>query len=230
MLHNALDKTNLLVKQKALRNQSYIRILKMSQNIPLCVVSCSVLKRELQQLKAQGKLDAELVFVSKNFHIDYTILENNLRKVLEHTKKRFNGKIVLVYGDLCLGQDNEMKKLADEYGVAKVDAVNCVDCQLGGKGKVDTADPNHNLMFMGPGMIEFFRDLKPKLLQEGLDEASFADMFRGIKGAVLLDTCGDGDKLVDALKKAGLPLKVLETRSIGCDNVLGVVKDATESP
>ncbi len=64
----------------------------MSQNIPLCVVSCSVLKRELQQLKAQGTLDAELVFVSKNFHIDYTILENNLRKVLEHTKKKIQRK------------------------------------------------------------------------------------------------------------------------------------------
>lgn len=201
----------------------------MSQYISLCVVSCSVLKRELQQLKAQGKLNAELVFVSKNFHVDYALLEGNLRKVLEHTRKRFSGKIVLVYGDLCLGQDNEMKKLADEYGVSKVDAVNCVDCQLGGKGKVDTVDPNHNLMFMGPGMIEFFRDLKPKLLQEGLDEASLVYMFRDIKGVVLLDTCGDGDKLVDALKKVGLPLRVLEIRNIGCDNVLHVVKDAIES-
>jgi len=201
----------------------------MSQYISLCVVSCSVLKREFQQLKAQGKLNAELVFVSKNFHVDYTLLESNLRKVLEHTRKRFSGKIVLVYGDLCLGQDNEMKKLADEYGVSKVDAVNCVDCQLGGKGKVDTVDPNHNLMFMGPGMIEFFRDLKPKLLQEGLDEASLVYMFRDIKGVVLLDTCGDGDKLVDALKKVGLPLRVLEIRNIGCDNVLHVVKDAIES-
>ena len=104
-----------------------------AQKPKICIVSCSVLKRELQQLKAQGKLDAELVFVSKLFHIDYAQLETNLRKVLEHTKKRFNGKIVLVYGDLCLGQDGEMKKLANEYGVTKVDAVNCIDCQLGGK-------------------------------------------------------------------------------------------------
>lgn len=81
------------------------------------------------------------MFVSKNFPVDYTLLENNLRRVLEYTRKRFGGKIVLVYGDLCLGQDNEMKKLADEYGVAKVAAVNCVDCQLGGIGKVDTVGP-----------------------------------------------------------------------------------------
>ena len=137
-----------------------------AQKPKICIVSCSVLKRELQQLKAQGKLDAELVFVSKLFHIDYALVETNLRKVLEHTKKRFNGKIVLVYGDLCLGQDNEMKKLANEYGVTKIDAVNCVDCQLGGKGIVNTEDPNHNLMFMGPGMIEFFEDIKPRMLRK----------------------------------------------------------------
>jgi hypothetical protein len=199
-----------------------------AQKPKICIVSCSVLKRELQQLKAHGKLDAELVFVSKLFHIDYALVETNLRKVLEHTKKRFNGKIVLVYGDLCLGQDNEMKKLANEYGVTKVDAVNCVDCQLGGKGIVNTADPNHNLMFMGPGMIEFFDFIKPRMLQEGLDEAAFASMFSGIKGFVVLDTCGDGDKLQASLKRAGLNVEVLETRKIGTDNILRVVTDAID--
>jgi hypothetical protein len=194
----------------------------------ICLVSCSVLKKELQQLKAQGKLDAELVFVSKLFHVDYALVETNLRKVLEHTKKRFKGKIVLVYGDLCLGQDNEMKKLAKDYGVTKVDAVNCVDCQLGGKGKVNTEDPHHNLMFMGPGMIEFFEDIKPKMLQEGIDEATYANMFSGIKGFVVLDTCGDGDKLLAAIKKAGLNVEVLETRKIGTDNILRVVTDAID--
>jgi len=95
-------------------------------NEKVCLVACSVLKEELQKLVKQGDLDAKLVFVSKYFHIDYQAVENNLRKVLEQTMKSFSGKVVLVYGDLCLGQDNEMKKLADEYGVAKVDAVNCI--------------------------------------------------------------------------------------------------------
>lgn len=200
----------------------------MDPKQPVCIVSCSVLKRELLQLKAEGKLDAELVFVSKNFHVDYTLLETNLRKVMEHTKKRFRGKIVLVYGDLCLGADNEMKKLSAEYGVSKVDAVNCVDCQLGGKGQVNSADPDHNLMFMGPGMIEFFEDMKPMLMQQGMDEEAFANMFSGVKGFVILDTCGDGEKLSEKLKAAGLKTKVLETRKVGTEGVLCVVKDAIE--
>jgi hypothetical protein len=143
----------------------------------VCLVSCSVLREELEKLVQQGDLDAELVFVSKFFHIDYAALENNVRKVLEQTKKRFNGKIVLVYGDLCLGQDNEMKKLAQAYGVAKVDAVNCIDCQLGGKGKFYEADPEHNLMFMGPGMIGFFKHAKEQMRREGVDDITFSNMF-----------------------------------------------------
>ena len=200
----------------------------MNEKPKVCLVSCSVLKEEIQQLVKQGNLDAELVFVSKYFHIDYEALENNLRKVLEQTLKRFKGKVVLVYGDLCLGQDNEMKKLAQEYGVVKVDAVNCIDCQLGGKGKSLEADPEHNLMFMGPGMIEFFKHMKEKMLKEGVDEATFANMFSGIKGFVLLDTCGDAEKCKEDLEKSGMDLKVLEVRKIGLENVKRVILDAIE--
>ena len=200
----------------------------MNEKTKFCLVSCSVLKEELEQLVKQGSLDAELVFVSKYFHVDYESVEKNLRKVLEHTLKCFSGKVVLVYGDLCLGQDNEMKKLAEEYRVVKVDAVNCVDCQLGGKGKFLEADPEHNLMFMGPGMIEFFKHMKERMLKEGVDEAAFANMFSGIKGIVLLDTCGNAEKCRGELEKSGMGLPVLETREIGLENVRQVIFDAIE--
>jgi hypothetical protein len=198
----------------------------LNEKSKICLVSCSVLKEEIQQLIKQGDLDAEVVYVSKFFHIDYSAVENNLRKVLEQTQKRFKGKIVLVYGDLCLGQDNEMKKLAQEYGIEKVDAVNCVDCQLGGKGKFFDADPEHNLMFMGPGMIGFFKHAKEQMLKEGVDEEVFANLFSGIKGIVILDTCGDAEKCREDIEKSGMNLTILETRKIGLDNVKQVILDA----
>ena len=200
----------------------------MNKEGKLCLVSCSVLREELEKLVKEGGLDAELVFVSKFFHVDYAELENNLRKVLEHTLKRLNGQVILVYGDLCLGQDNEMKKLSQEYGVAKVDALNCIDCQLGGKGKFLEADKEHNLMFMGPGMIGFFKGMKEKMLKNGVDEATFTNMFSGIKGFVLLDTCGDGDEWRMELEKLGMGLEVIETRKIGLENIKRVVLDALE--
>jgi len=200
----------------------------LKQKSEVCLVSCSVLKEELQQLVKNGNLDAELVFVSKYFHIDYKVLENNLRKVLEQTLKRFRGKVVLIYGDLCLGQDNEMKNISDEYGVVKVDAINCIDCQLGGKGKSLEADPEHNLMFMGPGMIDFFIHMREKMLKEGVGEATFANMFNGIRGIVILDTCDDAEKCEEEIKKIGMGLKVLETRKIGLENIRQVISDGIE--
>jgi len=214
----------LVIRQLILEEQ----LKNLNEEPKVCLVSCSVLRDELEYLVKQGKLDAELVFVSKFFHIDYVTLEKNLRKVLEQTIKRFEGKVVLVYGDLCLGQDNEMKKLAQEYGVVKVDAVNCIDCQLGGKGKFFEADPEHNLMFMGPGMIGFFKHAKEQMLKEGVDETAFAGMFSGIKGAVILDTCGNAEKCREDMQNSGMNLKILEVRKIGLENVQQVISDAID--
>ena len=122
---------------------------------------------------------------------------------------------MLVYGDLCMGQDNEMKRLCEEYGVVKVDALNCIDCQLGGKGKIEAADPEHKWMFMGPGMIDFFKDCKATLPEQGVDEETFKRMFSGIQGFVILDTVGNGEELKRELEKLGMGVNVLETRQVG---------------
>jgi hypothetical protein len=81
---------------------------------------------------------------------------------------------------------------------------------------------------MGPGMIGFFRHAKEQMLKEGVDEATFANMFSGIKGVVLLDTCGDAEKLKEEMEKSGICLKILETRSIGLENIKQVILDAIE--
>jgi hypothetical protein len=194
----------------------------------VCIVSCSVLKEELQKMVKEGSLDAELVFVSKYFHVDYEQVEKNVRKILELAIKRFNAKVVLVYGDLCLGQNGEMKSLAKEYGVVKVDAENCIDCQMGGGGKFSSSDPEHNLMFIGTGMLDFFIGMRQKMRREGMDDAAFAGMFSGIKGVVLLDTCGDQEAMRAELEASGLGLKILEIRTLGVEPLKKVVSEAIE--
>jgi hypothetical protein len=81
---------------------------------------------------------------------------------------------------------------------------------------------------MGPGMIGFFNHAKQAMLKEGVDEATFANMFSGIKGMVILDTCGDAEKCKADLEKSGINLKILETRNIGLENVKRVILDAIE--
>ena len=200
----------------------------LKQKERLCLVSCSVLKKEIERLIRQGDLDVERVYVSKYFHVDYNQIEKHLRPVLQRAVERFPGKVVLVYGDLCLGIDNEMKRLADEYGVAKIDALNCIDCQLGGKGKSVKAYPHQDLMFFTPGMTDFFKHAKSEMLREGIDEAIFKDFFKGIRGIVLLDTLGNMPQLRDEVEKLGTGLKILEKKTVGCKNVKSVIQEAIE--
>jgi hypothetical protein len=83
-------------------------------------------------------------------------------------------------------------------------------------------------MFMGPGMVEFFADMKRNLLQQGMDESSFRGLFSGIKGLVLLDTCGDKAKLLGNLSALGMGLEVVEVLEVGLGGVLRVVLEAVE--
>jgi hypothetical protein len=194
----------------------------------LCIVSCSVLKDEIQKLVKEGKLDADLLFVSKYFHIEYAQIEKHLRPVIERALKSHPEKVILVYGDLCLGADNEMKKLADEYGIVKVDAINCIDCQLGGKGVCLEADPNHDLMILSPGMTDFFDHAKDMMQKEGMGDADLRQLFSGIRGIVILDTLGRPDELRLRVEKLDTGLPILEVKSVGCTNTENVIKEAIE--
>jgi hypothetical protein len=203
-------------------------LIRVSEKAKPCLVSCSVLKEELEKLVKQGDLDVDLVFVSKYFHVDYELLEKNLRKVVEKTLSRSPRGVILIYGDLCLGPNDEMKKLTEEYGLVKVDALNCVDCLLGGKGKVLEADPDHDLLFLYPGMISFFSHIKEKVQQENIDEESFNKLFSGLKGIALLDTLGEPEKIKEEIEKLHTGLKVLETKAIGLDDLKQLLLEVIE--
>jgi hypothetical protein len=193
-----------------------------------CLVSCSILKAEIHELVKKGDLDADLVFVSKFFHGDYALLEKNLREVLRRMLPRFPGRVILVYGDLCLGLNNEMKELAEEYGVIKVDAANCIDCLLGGKGKYLEVDPTHKLLLLSPGYIGIFEDWKKKARLEGVDEDALREFFSGLKGIMLVDTLGEAEKNFEEIGKVNFGLPVLETKKIGLDNLKLVISEAME--
>jgi hypothetical protein len=204
------------------------RLMLMTEKTKPCIVSCSVLKAEIQKLVKQGDLDADLVFVSKYFHVDYSLIEENLRKTIQQNLPCSPQGIILVYGDLCLGPNNEMKKLAEEYGIVKVDALNCVDCLLGGKGKSLQVDPKHELMLMNPGMTGFFENIKEKARQEGVDEEALKGLFSGLKGIVLLDTLGESSKNREELEKLYTGLTILETKTVGLDDLKQVILEAIE--
>ena len=200
----------------------------LSDKDKVCFISCSVLKEEIEQLIMQGDLEGKIVFVAKHFHVDYKLLEDNLRLTIKHVLSNFQGKIILIYGDLCLGPNNEMKDLVKEYGIIKVDALNCTDCLLGGKGRIEHIDPNNEMMVLHPGMVGFFTSLKNELSQENVDEEIFRNFFCQLKGIVFLDTLGNSEKAVAEIEKLNTNLKILETKKIGLNALKQVILEALQ--
>ena len=200
----------------------------MADKAKPCLIACSVLKAEIQKLIAQGDLDVNVVFVSKYFHVDFSLIDANLRQIIPQNLPRFPAGVILVYGDLCLGMNNEMKQLADEYGIVKVDALNCTDCLFGGKGQSLEADPNHELLVLNPGLIGFFQNVRETAKQENIDEETLKQLFSGVKGIVLLDTVGEADKNKTEIEKMNTGLAILETRKIGLDRLKQLIHKAME--
>ncbi|MCP4577654.1 MAG: DUF1638 domain-containing protein, partial [Deltaproteobacteria bacterium] len=101
-----------------------------------CIVSCGILKKEIEHLLENGHIDAEVHFLSEKLHMDYNLLDRGLNGALKKYQKKSPQGVIVVYGDVCLGFNGEMKRLIDQHHVVKVDALNCIDCLLGGKGKL----------------------------------------------------------------------------------------------
>lgn len=200
----------------------------MADKTKPCLISCSVLKEEIQKLIAQGDLDVNTVFVSKYFHVDFSLIEKNLRKIIPQNLPRFPAGIVLVYGDLCLGMNNEMKQLADEYGIVKVDALNCTDCILGGKGASLEVDPNHDCLVLNPGLIGFFQNVQETAKRENVDEETLKQIFVGLKGIVLLDTVDEVDKNRAEVEKLNTGVPIIETKKVGLERLKNLLLEALE--
>ncbi len=77
-------------------------------------------------------------------------------------------------------------------------------------------------------MIGFFNHAKQTMLKEGIDESAFTGLFGGIKGFVLLDTCGNEEQMRRDIEASGIDLPILEVCKVGLENVLRVVRDAID--
>jgi hypothetical protein len=194
-----------------------------------CLISCSVLSNELKELVKTGALDVDLSFYSMELHSDYGLLEKNLRKKIEESQTQAKRPVVVVNGDYCLGPEDEAKKLMDEYGIVKVEALNCIDCLFGGKGQFSAADPEGQRIFLSPGWIRYFCHTMKKM--EGSEhEENFRNLFTGLKGIVLLDTLGDLEDYKKEIEEicSFTRLPVLETRKISLDKLREVVLEAVK--
>jgi hypothetical protein len=138
-----------------MNRQDLIETLRNEEPQPSRIVSCGILKHEIRKLIQKGKINAEARFLPKNLHSDPLKLEKTLDKVLSEYQDDGGPRPVLVYGDICMGFDMEIKALVEKHRAIKVDALNCIDCLLGGVGELLRVDPEHVYLFLTTGFIEF---------------------------------------------------------------------------
>ena len=189
-----------------------------SRQSPL-LISCGILQPEIEALIEGKEIEAEAVFLNKYLHTDYQKLHDALKASL---RKHSGRKPVVIYGDVCMGFNGEMNALMTEYDVVKVDALNCIDCLLGGRGKLLEIDPDHRLFFLTPAFLEFSENL---ILGTKEDNRR---RFSMLKGIIVLDSLGDMERHWDRIKhisdQTGLP--VLKHWVVGLDGLKAVVQEA----
>ena len=196
----------------------------MERNEKPCVISCGILRKEIEHLVEKGDIDAEVHFLSEKLHMDYTLLDRGLNGALKKHQKQSPQGVIVVYGDVCLGFNGEMKALMDQYDVVKVDALNCIDCLLGGKGKLLEMDPNHKYLFLNPAFIQFGEDIR------GKTKEITREMYGMLDGIVLLDAMGDlndyQSRIDEISDYTGLP--ILERKDIGLEGLKNILLEALD--
>lgn len=190
------------------------------------LICCSVLKDEIEKLSLIE--DYNIVFLGMTLHSDCDLLEKKLKKVLTDCAEKSFGKVTLVYGDYCLGSNDKMKKLARKYNARKVDALNCIDCLLGGKGNFFKLDPESKMIFLSPGWIKYFDYYLKSTSKEA--QEFFIKLFGGLEGIILLDTLGNLKDYEDPIKNFvdTTGLKIIKTRKIDTRNLKNLIMRASK--
>lgn len=202
-------------------------VLNLKDDTKLYLISCGILKKEIEKLIERGSLHIEPFFLDAGLHTDYDELERELTRVIEEFSKDKSRGIAVVYGDLC--HPNILGIIGKYSKVVKVDALNCIDCLLGGHGRLLEIDPNHDCFYLSPGWMP--SNLKTNerfspLFDRSKEEAR--KQFRMLKGIILLDSLGNLNEFKDDIEEfsdhTGLP--VLDKKAVGLDGLRDVIFEA----
>ena len=187
----------------------------MGEPIMPSLIACGIFKQEVMQLIEQGTLKVNPYFLNPGLHNDPPLLDKALRGLLTKRTKENAGNVIVLYGDVCLGFRNEMAALVHEFHVVKANVLNCIDCYLGGQGRLSKIDPKHEYFFLNPSWIvlEFGdRDL------DCPTAASYRE-FNMLKGLYLLDTLDNLDQYEARIQKisrfTNLPVIARENVGLG---------------
>ncbi len=194
------------------------------KTVSSCLISCGILREEVDALIRTGDLELPVRYLPSALHTDYGLLEKGLRGAIQKEKARGCERPVILYGDLCLGFHGEMRALMEEFGAVKVDALNCIDCLLGGHGRLLEIDPEHKLLFLTPGFVEFAKTHVVK------DREGHRGMYSMLDGIVVLDSLGNLEEASEAVhrtvERTGLPF--IRREAVGVERLKRLILETLE--
>ena len=191
------------------------------------LISCGILQKEIQKLIAQKQLDVQTHFLDPGLHVVYAELEKEIVSALEQAKDHAPNGIVLVYGDMC---HPRIKKIVKQYkNTVKVDALNCIDCLLGGHKNLIQADPKGCHFFLSPGWMP--SNLKKnKYFKEVFDwnTEGVKEQFEHLNGIIIIDSLNNLDELKKDIEEFSTHtgLEVKNTKTVGLDGLQTVIKES----
>ena len=191
------------------------------------IISCGILRKEIEKLVKEKSLGVELHFLDAGLHVDYPDLEKELTSAIEECSKHGSKGIVVVYGDLC---HPRIKKIVGKYSNSvKVNALNCIDCLLGGHGKLLQVDPNSDHFYLSPGWMP--SNLKKNVrFRQVFDwnQEEIKNLFGNLKGVIILDSLENLDEFKSDIEEfssnTGLPVK--SKKAVGTHGLETVILEA----
>ena len=194
------------------------------------LICCGILRKEVEKLIEDSQLPVEPFFLEAGLHANDDELEEQLTKAIEECSKESSRGIIVVYGDLC---HPKMKEIIGKHdNVVKVDALNCIDCLLGGHGKLLDIDPNHEYFYLSPGWMPSELKANPRFrpIFYDLSPEEVRKQFSPLKGILLFDSLEDLDEFKNEIEEFSnhTGLAIIGKKLAGLDRLKDFILETIE--
>ena len=187
------------------------------------------MQKEIEKLLEEKRLDVDVVFLDAGLHAVYADLEKALTSALEKHADNAQDGIIVVYGDMC--HYNIKRIIKNCRNTVKVDALNCIDCLLGGHQKLLELDPNGNHFYLSPGwMPSNLKKIKNFREIFDWDIEDIKEQFECLSGVIIIDSLDNLDELESDITEfcVNSGLQVKETKTVGLEGLKAVIDEAAK--
>ena len=187
------------------------------------------MQQEIDKLLEEKKLDLDVVFLDAGLHVVYAELEEALTSALKKHVDNAPDGIIVVYGDMC---HHGIKRIIKNFNnTVKVDALNCIDCLLGGHQNLLKLDPDGSHFYLSPGWMP--SNLKKnKNFREIFDWEieDIKEQFNHLSGVIIVDSLDNLDELQNDIREFCMNsgLQVRNTKTVGLDGLKSIIDEAAK--